>query len=235
MMPEALLVSPHEQSVRALEPELKKLGTRVERQRDAMAALTRLWSYRYDAVIVDCEGEGDEAEVMREVREAGLNRNAVTIALIGAQEDPDLAYALGAHFVLRKPLAAPRVRRMLRAAHSLIVQERRRYRRIACAGPATVLCGAAEFRAYLVDLSEGGVALRMERPPEKSDIVGLRFRLPGTNRLFHATAEVRWSNDRGRVGMTFQRLTALDRAALLHWLDDEKQKPCAEKSTSPLR
>jgi hypothetical protein len=75
----------------------------------------------------------------------------------------------------------------------------------------------------------------MQRPPETSDIVRLRFRLPGTNRMFHATAEVRWHNDRGRVGMTFQRLTALDRAALLHWLDDEKQKPGAEKSSSLLR
>jgi len=223
MMPEALLVSPHEPSVRALAPELKKLGTRVERQRDPMAALNRLWRYRYDAVIVDCEGEGDEAEVMREVREAGQNRNAVTIALIGAQEDPDLAYALGAHFVLRKPLAAPRVRRMLRAAHSLILQERRRYRRIACAGPATVLCGAAEFRASLVDLSKGGVALRMERPPEKSDIVRLRFRLPDTTSLFHATAEVRWHSDRGLVGMTFQRLTALDRAHLQRWLAGQER------------
>ena len=224
MLPEALLVCPHEPSVRALEPELKKLGTRVERHYDPMAALTRLWTYRYDAVIVDCEGQGDEAEVMREVREAGLNRNAVTIALIGAEEDPDLAYALGAHFVLRKPLDGPRVKRMLRAAHSLIVQERRRCERVPCEGPATVQCGAAEFRASLLDISVGGVALGMERPPEKSDVVRVRFRLPGTNQVFHATAEVRWHNDRDRVGMSFEAISATDRRALLSWLEDQKQK-----------
>ena len=44
---------------------------------------------------------------MREVHEAGINKNAITIAVIGHHEDPDLAYAMGAHFVLRKPLSRP--------------------------------------------------------------------------------------------------------------------------------
>jgi len=235
MLPEALLVCPLEEAARALEPELKRLGTRIERHHDAMAALTRLWTYRYDAVIVDCEGQGDEAEVVREVREAGLNRNAVTIALIGADEDPELAYAMGAHFVLRKPLDSMRVRRMLRAAHSLILQERRRYERFACEGPATVLCGAAEFRAYLVDVSQGGVALRMERPPEQSDMVRLRFRLPGTQVMFQTTAEVRWHSDQGRVGLLFRGMTAPDRSQLLRWLAAQGEKPRPPKSKSLLR
>src|SRR4051812_8283727 len=191
MLPEALLVCPQEESARLLQPVLERLGTRVERQSDPMAALNRIWTYRYDAVIVDCEGEGDEAEVVREVHEAGVNSKAITIAVIGEHEDAELAYALGAHFVLRKPLERTRVSRMLRAAHSLILQERRRYERVACEGPATVACGAAEFPAYVVDISQGGVALRMERPPETSDVVRLRFRLPGTQKTFTATAEVK--------------------------------------------
>ena len=235
MTPETLLVCPQDQPARLLAPELKKIGARVDLYRDPMAALTRLWNYRYDAIIVDCEGEGDEAEVVREVHEAGANRNAITIAVIGASEDPDLAYAMGAHFVLQKPLEAPRVRRMLRAAHALMMQERRRYQRITCEGPATVLCGAAEFPAYLVDLSEGGVALRMEAPPLVTDVVGVRFRLPGTVKTFNATGEVRWHNERGRVGLNFHHVTAADRSALLAWLAAEKHKPQPEKSQSPLR
>jgi CheY-like chemotaxis protein len=235
MIPEALLVCPHEDSSRLLRPELEKLGTRVECQNDAMAALTRLWNYRYDAIIVDCEGEGDEAEVVREVREAAQNKHAITIAVIGEQEDPELAYAMGAHFVLRKPLDGLRVRRMLRAAHSLILQERRRYERLACEGPATVICGAAEFPAYLVDISQGGVALRLERPPEASDVVRLRFRLPGTPTVFASAAEVKWHNDRGRAGLSFTAMTALDRSALLAWLAAEGEKPRPPRSRSLLR
>jgi DNA-binding response OmpR family regulator len=120
MLPEALLVCSDVGSARALLPVLEELGIKVERHHDAMAALTRLWTWRYDAVIVDCEGGGDEAEVVREVREVGQNRTAVTIAIIGESEDADIAYSLGAHFVMQKPLTSFRVRRMMRAAHALI-------------------------------------------------------------------------------------------------------------------
>lgn len=225
MIPEALLVCPHQDSARALQPVLEQLGTRVECHQDAMVALTRLWSYRYDAVIVDCEGRGDEAEVVREVHEAALNRNAVTIAVIGAGEDPDLAYALGAHFVLRKPLTSTRVRRLLRAAHALITQERRRHQRFLCEGPATLVCGAQELPAELVDVSQGGVALQLDRKlDEGCAAVRLRFRLPGTTDVIAPAAEVAWQNAWRRAGLRFTAVTPDDQSRLLRWLDQARDR-----------
>lgn len=218
MLPEALLVCSREESARALQPVLEGLGTHVERHRDTMAALGRLWTARYDAVIVDCEGRGDEAEVVREVREVGLNKNAITIAVIGEDEDPDEAYALGAHFVLRKPLQRVRVERMLRAAHVLISQERRRFKRHLCDGPAEVIAGAAEIHAELVDISHGGVALQLAKTHEIPDEVGLRFTLPDTRDVITPRAVVRWRNKWGRVGVEFTTITALDRSRLSRWL-----------------
>jgi CheY-like chemotaxis protein len=221
MLPEALLVCSQEESARALQPVLEGLGTHVERHRDTMAALGRLWTARYDAVIVDCEGgRGDEAEVVREVREVGLNKNAITIAVIGEGEDPDDAYALGAHFVLRKPLHRVRVERMLRAAHVLITQERRKFKRHLCDGAAEVIAGAAEIHAELVDISHGGIALQLGKTREVPDEVGLRFTLPGTRDVITPRAEVKWRNKWGRVGVQFTAITALDRSRLSRWLDN---------------
>ena len=219
MIPEALFVAPQEESARALLPILQQLGTHVERHTDAMAALTRLWTTHYDAVIVDCEGRGDEAEVVREVHEAGINRNAITIAVIGHHEDPDLAYAMGAHFVLRKPLSRPRVERMMRAAHALMTQERRRHNRYLCEGPVTILQGGAEVDAELVDLSQGGVAIQMGKKETLSGSIQLRFRLPGTNATIRATAEVAWQNKWGRVGVRFTEISAGDLRRLADWAE----------------
>ena len=220
MQPEALFVCAQEESARMLLPVLKALGTRVERHRDAMAGLTRLWNWRYDAVIVDCEGGGDEAEVLREVREVGQNRNAVTIAIIGAQEQLEDAYALGAHFVLQKPLASLRVQRMLRVAHGLMVQERRRYARHDCEGAAVILEGARERAAQLVNLSAGGVALQRATSTPLEAVIGLRFVLPGTTHTIAPRGEVMWQRG-GRIGVRFTHLNQVDRVRLDRWLAEQ--------------
>jgi CheY-like chemotaxis protein len=219
MIPEALFVSPQEESARALLPILQRLGTHVERHTDAMTALTRLWTSHYDAVIVDCEGRGDEAEVVREVHEAGRNKNAITIAVIGHHEDPDLAYAMGAHFVLRKPLTRPRVERMMRAAHALMTQERRRHNRYLCEGPVAILQGGAESAAELVDMSQGGVAIQMGKKRTLNGNLRLRFKLPGARATVTAAAEVAWRNSWGRVGVRFTEIGATDRRRLAEWAE----------------
>lgn len=229
MLPEALFVCSQEESARCLLPVLAELGAKVERHHDAMAALTRLWAWRYDAVIVDCEGGGDEAEVLREVREVGQNRNAVTIAIIGENEDPDDAYALGAHFVLQKPLTSFKVQRMLKVAHALITQERRRYARHDCDGPVTVLEGGRERSGGLVNLSAGGAAIQMatSTPVESAIAIGLSFRLPGMAHTITPRGEIVYQKG-GRLGVRFTEVNQVDRVRLDRWL--QQQNAIAEKS-----
>ena len=137
----------------------------------------------------------------------------------GEDEDPDDAYALGAHFVLRKPLHRVRVERMLRAAHVLISQERRKFKRHLCDGAAEVIVGASEIHAELVDLSHGGTALQLGKTSQVPDEVGLRFTLPGTRDVITPRAVVRWRNHWGRVGVEFTAITSIDRSRLSRWLD----------------
>ena len=241
MLPEALIVCSQEESARCLLPVLAELGTKVERHHDAMAALTRLWAWRYDAVIVDCEGGGDEAEVLREVREVGQNRNAVTIAIIGENEDPDDAYALGAHFVLQKPLTSFKVRRMLKVAHALVTQERRRYARHDCDGPVTVLEGGRERAGGLVNLSAGGVAIQMqtskpvgvENSNASANVIGLGFRLPGTPHTITPRGEIVYQKG-GRLGIRFTEVNQVDRVRLDRWVAQQHTEVESHAATEAL-
>jgi CheY-like chemotaxis protein len=221
MVPEALLVCPQEESARALQPVLEQLGTRIEREPDAIAALARLQRHHYDTLIVDCEGGGDEAEVLRESHDNGLGRNTITIAVIGEREDAELAYAMGAHFVLKKPLTRTRVERLLRAAHAL-VQERRIHRRFACEGAATLWSADRRIAAELLDLSAGGAAVQLAGRESLAREVSVRFAVPGTSTFVRADGELAWHNNFSRAGVRFTRMTDLDRAALEQWLEQQR-------------
>ncbi len=221
MLPEAMLVCAQEESSHLLLSVLEELGTRVESQRAPVEALPHLWARRFDAVIVDCEGHGEEAEVVREVREAGQNRHAVTIAIIGPRESCQDAYALGAHFVLRKPLTPFRVRRLLRATYPLMVEELRRYLRHPCRAPALVVSGVVEVPAVLTTLSHDGAAILLDPEVRLEPAVRLRLRLPGTKLAVVPEGKVVWHTPCGHAGIHFTTVTALDRLRLNRWLEED--------------
>ena len=224
MLPEAMLVCAQEESSQLLLSVLEELGTRVESHRDAVEALPHLWARRFDAVIVDCEGHGNEAEVVREVHEAAQNRHAVTIAIIGPRESREDAYALGAHFVLRKPLTAFRVWRLLRASYPLMVEELRRYLRHPCQGPVQVVSGVVEVPALLTNLSRDGAAVMLEPEVRLEPIVRLRFRLPRTKLSVVPEGKVVWQTPCGHAGIHFTTVTALDRLRLNRWLEGDLER-----------
>jgi len=224
MLPEAMLVCAQEESSHLLLSVLEELGTRVESHTDAVEALPRLWAHRFDAVIVDCEGGGDEAEVVREVHELAQNPHAVTIAIIGPRESREHAYALGAHFVMRKPLTPFRVRRLLRASYPLMVEELRHYLRHPCQGPVQVVTGVVEVPAVLTNLSQDGAAVLLDPEARLEPSVRLRLRLPGTKLSVVPEGKVVWQTPCGHVGIHFTTVTALDRLRLNRWLGDDLEK-----------
>lgn len=224
MLPEAMVVCAQEGSAHLLLSVLGELGTRVESHRDAMEALPHLWARRFDAVIVDCEGHGGEAEVVREVHEAAQNRHAVTIAIIGPREKHEDAYALGAHFVLRKPLTPFRVRRLLRATYPLMVEELRHYLRHPCQGPVRVVSGVVEVAAELTNLSQDGAAVLLDPEVKLEPLVRLRFRLPRTKLSVVPEGRVAWQTPCGHAGIHFTTVTALDRLRLNRWLEEDLER-----------
>src|SRR5215469_15229205 len=100
----ALLWCDEESTVRTLQSVLTELGVSVERCTSTEEADQQLQRQRFDAVVVDLDESGPEAhEILQRARKAALNRNTLTLAIVGPTVKVQDVFALGVNFLLYKP------------------------------------------------------------------------------------------------------------------------------------
>ena len=195
---------------------LERAGIRVERCSSAPQAIDRLAHNKYEAVMVDCDDLASATEVLKAVRTAPSNRRALTLTLVKSS-DPS-APSLGATFQLEKPIVPERAMRVLRAAYGMMLQERRRYQRLASNHVVHLSYDSVlNQKAVMLNLSQGGVALRGVSGLPVRHPVFLRFSLPGETHSIEAQAETTWSSGE-RVGVRFLKLSANSQKRLDLWL-----------------
>jgi hypothetical protein len=78
--------------------------------------------------------------------------------------------------------------------------------------------------ALMLDVSEQGLALQALEPLPRAQEVPLRFVLPETLHSVEATGQIIWSDQDGRAGMFFSRLTPTSRKYLKDWLNQHGAK-----------
>ena len=128
---QAVLVSTDSVVVDSVSQSLEKLGITPAVYRDAPAAVKTLNSQKTDAFLVDRELD-PELSVLKAMRHSTSSRFAVAFAIC-SQESPARGAFRVADFVIDKPLASHRVNRTMKAAYGIMLKERMRYFRIACA------------------------------------------------------------------------------------------------------
>ena len=149
----ALLLCSDEKIVRVLRRTLGDLDIVTEICDDSNLALRKMTRQRFEAILVDCAGEG-ASDVLRSARSAPCNRQAVAIAVVEPTMSLKSAFELGAHFVLYKPVSSERCRSSFRAAKSLMKSERRR-------GES---CKSGSSAAALQKLAHGGAKPPIQEP-----------------------------------------------------------------------
>src|SRR5277367_6390548 len=159
----ALVICSDGKIMRVLRRVLSDLEVGIEACTDADSAVRRLTRYRFEAVVVDCLDEDMAAKVLSSVRSAPCNKRAIAVAMIDGQTAVRSAFALGAHFVLYKPISFDRARGSFRAARALMKCERRRNVRVPVEIPVTLFAGAEQQSITTLDISEGGMAARVPR------------------------------------------------------------------------
>ena len=231
---QSLVVCSDEKIVRVLRRVLSDLEIGMETCNDAETAVRKLSRQRYEAVIVDCSDEDMASQILRSSRCAPCNKRAVAVALIDGQKAVRSAFALGAHFVLYKPISTERAKTSFRAARALMKRERRRNTRIPIHLPAVLVLdnGSGQQKSMTSDVSEGGVALQLSRRPKNAGKMRIQFSLPGTNEAIDCVAEVAWENDSGLAGMRFIDLAPEASRKLKAWINS--QSPDAEKDDPPV-
>jgi hypothetical protein len=147
------------------------------------------------------------------------NKDILIIVIADTGSHIREVFSEGANFVLYKPVSPDRAVNSLRAARSLMPNERRRKPRLPLFGPVSIAYGTSEnVPASLVDLSEEGVAIRAERALAPSCKVYFEFKLPDQTSSVRLSGEVVWTDFTGRVGLQFARVPQAYRQLMDGWL-----------------
>jgi len=216
----SLVVCADAKAVQVLSRVLREMGIRAEHCGDPQQAISRLKTDRFDALLLDCDNEPAARQLVKAAKSSTTNKNSLVIAIAYSTNNVREILAEGVSFVLYKPLSVDRVSNSLRAARSLLPNERRRKPRVPLYGAVSIAYGTCEnVPANLVDLSHEGVAIRSERALAPSAKVYFEFKLPdhgsATVRL---AGEVVWTDFTGRIGLSFAKVPQSSRQLLDNWL-----------------
>ena len=230
----SLVLCSDEKIVRVLRRVLGDLDIEIELCGSSDAALRRLTRQRYEAIIVDCLGDGAN-EVLRSARSAPCNRQAVAVAIVEPIIGLRAVFDIGAHFVLYKPVSSERAKSSFRAARALMKSERRRNARVAVQIPVIVRTTSVggNMKVTTIDLSEGGMAVRMANGRRPTNPVQISFTLPGTKEPLEIPAEFAWEASSQQAGLRFIQTSPQTTHQLREWL--KQNSPEAEQDDPPIR
>lgn len=198
-------------------------------------AIELLNKRRFDAIVVDCDDLEGGKQVLQQLRSSPSSKRAMAFAIINGGTTVREAFDIGANFVLDKPLTADRFNRTLRAAQGLMKREQRRYFRNVIETEATVsLPDGKELRGRILNLSEGGLAVKLPVQPQPTTAIRVRFFLPGGLRI-EAKAEITWLKENQAVGIRFAHMDAKMQRSLEQWLSHRFEAQNAPRVNATLR
>jgi CheY-like chemotaxis protein len=214
-----LVVCPDQTATELLGKVLPELGIDPELTGSFTRAQERLNEQPFDGIILDYRADQTSQEFVSKLRSSARNRNTVLIAIVDGQFTARPAFGLGANFVLYRPLSPERCRLSLRAARGLMRRERRRVPRIPVNTTTNLEFPGADIQqANLLNLSDGGTALKSTRRVPPSCKVYFQFTLPGQQQLVRLSGEVAWQDASGRVGIRFVDVPQASRRVIHAWL-----------------
>lgn len=117
---QALLFCPEEKLARVVSQVFSELDFTIEPVHEPFAAVKKLMTQRYDAIVVDCENEQNASLLFKSARNSSSNQSSLAIALVEGQAGVAKAYRIGANLVLTKPINVEQAKGTLRVARGLL-------------------------------------------------------------------------------------------------------------------
>src|SRR5215831_6641989 len=159
---EFVLVSSDYATMQAVAKGVKKFGAKFLLIPTAHEARESLNRRKIGSVFVDMEVPG-ALGLIESTRKGASNSKAVIFAcLVNAKESTQIL-AVGANFLLRKPVTEDGVAMHITISKELLVREQRRYFRHPVNLPVTLKEGELELQARITNLSGRGLAVRTGR------------------------------------------------------------------------
>lgn len=223
---EFVLVSGDYATMTAVSKGVKKFGAKFLLVPTANEARESLNRRKIDGVFVDMDVPG-ALGLIESTRRGTSNSKAVIFACGGSAKDSTQILAVGANFLLRKPLTDENVMMHITIAKELLVREQHRYFRHPVNLPVTLNDGVAEQQGRMTNLSGGGMAVRTAKPLKHSAAVDFAFELSLGVRV-SGKGQVAWVNADGLAGIILQTLRGKGKEQLDAWLAVRER--AAEKS-----
>src|SRR5947209_10001592 len=116
----ALLFCPDEKTARTVTQVLSELEFTVEACIEPFAAVKKLMSQHFDAVVVDCDNEQNATLLFKSARNSSSNQTSLAVAAVEGQPGVAKAFRIGANLVLTKPINIEQANGTLRVARGLL-------------------------------------------------------------------------------------------------------------------
>ena len=117
---QALLFCPDEKTARIVTQVLNDLDFTVEPCTEPFAAVKKLMSQHFDAVVVDCDNEQNATLLFKSARNSSSNQSSLAVAVVEGQAGVAKAFRIGANLVLTKPINVEQSKGTLRVARGLL-------------------------------------------------------------------------------------------------------------------
>ena len=220
MASRALLISSDASTLFSLGQVLSEMQISVEACRDISAANANFRTVPYAVVVVDGEDQEVVNNFIRQIRLSRLNKNSLVVSVVDGQSSVRSAFAMGANFVLYRPVSVDRARASLRAASHLIKREKRKHPRLPVHAQASLSCPVVEDTPVtLLDLSEEGLSFQSGKKLPAKGKVYFRFALPGQLKWIQLSGDVMWQDSTGRSGIRFVDVPQTAKRFLKEWLE----------------
>jgi CheY-like chemotaxis protein len=219
----ALVMSRSNGAVKVLVATFAELGIEYKVSASVPETLEILATEHHSALIVDFDLP-DAACVARMARSLPEKRRPVLFGMIGAATSVGSAFQAGANFVLYKALEPQQVLHSFRAARGFLHEDRRSATRQKGEALAYLQFPTGILPALVMDVTEQGLSLQAAEGLTPLRGVPLRFLLPGTAEVIHATADFIWADGSGRAGLFFSKIAPACQRALQEWLKKRAAK-----------
>ena len=116
----ALLFCPDEKTARTVTQVLTELDFTVETSGEPFAAVKKLTSEHFDALVVDGDNQQNATLLFKTARNSGSNQNSLAVAIVEGQSGVTKAFQIGANLVLTKPINVEQSKGTIRVARGLL-------------------------------------------------------------------------------------------------------------------
>jgi hypothetical protein len=214
----SMVVSRDWQEVSVLECILGGLHIDCEVESQPERAQAKLAKSKVDALIVDCDLSGSDQFLRHLQRDSHFPVSTPLVVMSGPRQRQAIDET-GALFSFEKPISVEQAVRTLSAARNLILDGRLRYHRQAIDVPVALQCSPQKrLQAELLNLSQGGIGVRLDRELDIRQPIQLSFKLPGTRYTVKARGEIAWTDQQGNAGIRFLDIPDRLQRSLQLWL-----------------